>query len=93
MPQHAPQGRVLAFGHLGDGNLHYNVQFPAGIAPAILEQLKLTLTPRVHDVVVHYQGSISAEHGIGLAKAAEWERVGDAATRRLQRQIESKELE
>ena len=63
--------RVVVFGHLGDGNLHYNVAAPEG---ADAQQF-LANTPAinriVHDRVVAAGGSISAEHGIGVLKRAE----------------------
>jgi FAD/FMN-containing dehydrogenase len=66
-----PGARLVVFGHLGDGNLHYNVQAPLGIA----DQAFLANTPAVnrlvHDRVVAAGGSISAEHGIGQLKRAE----------------------
>ena len=66
-----PGARVVVFGHLGDGNLHYNVAAPEG---AVARQF-LDHTPEVnrivHDRVVAAGGSISAEHGIGQLKRAE----------------------
>ncbi|HEX6002992.1 MAG TPA: FAD-binding oxidoreductase [Burkholderiales bacterium] len=66
-----PGARLVVFGHLGDGNLHYNVAAPEG-APA---QRFLDHTPEVnrivHDRVVAAGGSISAEHGIGQLKRGE----------------------
>ena len=64
--------RVVAFGHLGDGNVHFNVQPPAGIAAdAWLAAEAGAVTRLVHDRVGESGGSISAEHGIGQAKLAE----------------------
>ena len=69
--------RVNCFGHLGDGNLHYNV-FPArGVARAEVAHLYDAVRDCVHDLVHEMQGSISAEHGIGRAKVADLERYGD----------------
>ncbi|MDQ2916838.1 MAG: FAD-binding oxidoreductase [Pseudomonadota bacterium] len=66
-----PGARLVVFGHLGDGNLHYNVAAPEG---AVAQQF-LEHTPEVnrivHDRVVAAGGSISAEHGIGQLKRAE----------------------
>jgi FAD/FMN-containing dehydrogenase len=69
-----PGVRYVVFGHLGDGNLHYNLSAPAGASnPAFLDQ-----TPRanriVYDLVAACGGSFSAEHGVGQMKRAEMER-------------------
>ena len=67
-----PGARVVNFGHLGDGNLHYNLQGPAGVAPqAFLEQHEHKANAIVYDAVVARGGSISAEHGIGALKRDE----------------------
>lgn len=74
-----PGARVLAFGHLGDGNLHFNVRAPAADGPAYLATHGRAITARVHDLVAAAGGSISAEHGIGVLKRAELARLGDPA--------------
>ncbi len=72
--------RVLAFGHVGDGNLHYNVRAPAGTDSAGWVMAHGgDITRAVNDRVVAMGGSIAAEHGIGQLKAAELARVGDPA--------------
>ena len=64
-----PGVRLVNFGHLGDGNLHYNVQAPLGTdAAAFLEQNEKRVNAIVFDSVRRYGGSISAEHGIGSLK-------------------------
>lgn len=69
--------RTNCFGHVGDGNLHYNV-FPApGKRPADHENVRADVQRAVHDLVVELAGSISAEHGIGRMKVADLERYGD----------------
>ena len=73
----APGGRVLAFGHLGDGNLHFNVRAPAGAGPAWVEAHGPQLTRLVHDRVAAVGGSIAAEHGVGWFKRDELARLGD----------------
>ena len=70
--------RVVAFGHLGDGNVHFNVRAPAhSNAGHWLAENGAAVTAFVHDLVVAAGGSISAEHGIGQLKLAELERTGD----------------
>ncbi len=75
-----PGARVIAFGHLGDGNLHFNVRAPAG--PGAAEWLaprRPAITAMVYDLVTAAGGSISAEHGIGVLKRDELARLGDPA--------------
>jgi FAD/FMN-containing dehydrogenase len=69
--------RVNAFGHLGDGNLHYNVFPPRGGARADFAHLVRDLTAAVNDLVAEFDGSFSAEHGIGRLKVDELQRRGD----------------
>jgi FAD/FMN-containing dehydrogenase len=72
--------RVVAFGHLGDGNVHFNVQPPAGAAAeAWLAAQAGAVTCLIHDLVGQAQGSISAEHGIGQMKLDELVRTADPA--------------
>jgi len=71
--------RVNAFGHLGDGNLHYNV-FPApGHRRGEFDDLRPAITEAIHARTVELGGSFSAEHGIGRLKVADLERWGDPA--------------
>jgi FAD/FMN-containing dehydrogenase len=64
-----PGVRLVNFGHLGDGNLHYNVQAPVGgDAVAFLELNEARVNAIVFDQVLRHGGSISAEHGIGSLK-------------------------
>ena len=75
-----PGTRVLAFGHLGDGNVHFNVRPPRGLPDrAWLESEGAGVSAYVHDLVGAEGGSLSAEHGIGQTKRAEFARVGGAA--------------
>ncbi|WP_076071337.1 FAD-binding oxidoreductase [Sphingomonas montana] len=70
--------RVLAFGHLGDGNVHFNVRAPAGTDAAAWSAANGAVVSRdVHDRVMACGGTISAEHGIGQAKLAEFARTAD----------------
>lgn len=65
-----PGIRLVNFGHLGDGNLHYNVQAPVGTdGPAFLKNHEDEVNTWVFDQVKAFNGSISAEHGIGSLKA------------------------
>lgn len=73
-----PGIRVIAFGHLGDGNIHFNLRPPAEADGAqwIVEH-GAAATAFVHDLVTSAGGSLSAEHGIGQAKLAEFSRLID----------------
>ena len=67
-----PGARLVNFGHLGDGNLHYNVQAPLGAdGPAFLRDCEAAVNAIVYDAVDALGGSISAEHGIGVLKRDE----------------------
>ncbi len=67
----SPTARVVCFGHMGDGNLHYNVSQPVGASSTEFLALYPSMNKAVHDVVRAMNGSISAEHGIGRLKRAE----------------------
>ena len=79
--------RVIAFGHLGDGNVHFNVRAPEGAGPEWLRGPALEVTSFVHDQVVAAGGSISAEHGIGQVRLSELGRLTDAARLNTMRAI------
>jgi FAD/FMN-containing dehydrogenase len=69
LEQHFPGARLVNYGHLGDGNLHYNVQAPdSADAEAFLRDQEGPINALVYEVVDRYNGSISAEHGIGSLK-------------------------
>ena len=78
LSRHHPGALPMVFGHLGDGNLHYNVAPPPGAA---LEQFRQdsgqAVSRYVFDAVRASGGSFSAEHGIGRLRAAELTRFGD----------------
>jgi FAD/FMN-containing dehydrogenase len=73
-----PGARVLAFGHLGDGNIHFNVRSPAGGDPKPwFDANNAAVSRLVHDLVAAAGGSLSAEHGIGQLKLDEFARLAD----------------
>ena len=81
--------RINCFGHLGDGNLHYNV-FPArGSSRADHDHQRGAIKTCVHDLVQARDGSISAEHGIGRLKVGDLERYGDPAKLAAMRAIKA----
>jgi len=66
-----PGARPISFGHLGDGNIHFNFNSPStGDDPAFFAQWE-EVQQTVHDIVKEFSGSISAEHGIGVMKVAQ----------------------
>ena len=79
--------RVIAFGHLGDGNVHFNVRAPAGAGPDWIEGEGEAVSRYVHDLVTAAGGSISAEHGIGQMKRAELARLSAPARLNAMRAI------
>jgi FAD/FMN-containing dehydrogenase len=84
----APGARLVNFGHLGDGNLHYNVQAPEGIdAAAFLRAHEHALNTLVYERVAAHGGSISAEHGIGVLKRDELPHYKDATALALMRAV------
>ncbi|MFC3713365.1 FAD-binding oxidoreductase [Sphingoaurantiacus capsulatus] len=74
-----PGARVLAFGHLGDGNVHFNARPPLGVDYEVFRENGPAITRLVNDITVAHGGSISAEHGIGTLKRDELVRLGDPA--------------
>jgi FAD/FMN-containing dehydrogenase len=66
-----PGIRVVAFGHVGDGNLHYNLSKPDAQDNAVFLASEAEVHRIVHDIVHALNGSISAEHGIGQLKREE----------------------
>jgi FAD/FMN-containing dehydrogenase len=85
----APGARVVAFGHLGDGNIHFNVSQPVGgDRQAFLDRWE-AMNEIVHEIVARLGGSYSAEHGIGQLKRellAQWK---DPASLAIMRQIKA----
>ena len=82
-----PGCRMVTFGHLGDGNLHYNVAPPVGIAADDFIAAQSAVNRVVHDSVVQFQGSISAEHGLGALKRDEIRRYKSAVEINLMQAI------
>ncbi len=82
-----PGVRVVAFGHLGDGNIHFNLTQPrGGDKSAFLAQWE-RMNLIVHDIVADMGGSVSAEHGIGRLKIAEMARYKSAVELEMMRRV------
>lgn len=83
-----PGTQGMAFGHLGDGNVHYHVRAPDGAQPGDWEEAEgKAISVFVHDLVTQWGGSISAEHGIGQMKRDELARVGDPVANAMMRAV------
>ena len=84
---HVPEGRLVAYGHVGDGNLHFNIgAVDAAAAPAFLARTP-AVRRAIHDLVAGFGGSFSAEHGIGALKVDELERYTSPVELSLMRAI------
>ena len=73
-----PEGEVISYGHVGDGNLHFNVSQRRGADTTAFLARKAVLEEAVYDLVGELGGSFSAEHGIGRLRAAQMQRRSDA---------------
>jgi FAD/FMN-containing dehydrogenase len=77
----------VTFGHVGDGNLHYNVSAPEGIVPDVFVKNTAAINRLVHDSVARFSGSISAEHGLGQLKREEIQRYKSPLELELMRKL------
>jgi FAD/FMN-containing dehydrogenase len=85
-----PSTRAVAFGHLGDGNVHFHVLAPQGAERGVWEEADgKAVSAAVHDLVSQWGGSISAEHGIGQMKVDELARLHDPAALALMQRIKA----
>ena len=84
-----PGARVVAFGHLGDGNIHFNVSQPVGVDKAKFLARWDAMNAVVHAIVARIGGSFSAEHGVGRLKRELLARTKDPATLALMRKIKA----
>jgi FAD/FMN-containing dehydrogenase len=84
-----PGARVVPFGHLGDGNIHYNVSQPIGANTADFMNRWHEVNAVVFEIVLRMGGSISAEHGIGVLKRDELPEVKDKVAIEMMRAIKS----
>jgi FAD/FMN-containing dehydrogenase len=84
-----PGCQLVCFGHLGDGNLHYNVAPPPGISNDDFLRNQDAVNRVVHDSVMAFGGSISAEHGIGALKRGELARYKPAVELNMMRAIKA----
>jgi FAD/FMN-containing dehydrogenase len=85
----APDGDVVAYGHAGDGNLHFNVSQKPGADPGAFRARASALEAALFDLVESLGGSISAEHGIGRLRAREFARRADPAELDVMRSLKT----
>ncbi len=85
--QACPGTRVCAFGHVGDGNLHFNLTQPQAMSRQAFLARWTDLTGIVHDIVMRYPGSFAAEHGIGQLKVDEITRLKSPVEQALMRSL------
>jgi FAD/FMN-containing dehydrogenase len=84
-----PGVRMVVFGHLGDGNLHYNVSPPVGVADTAFLDRQDDINRITHDSVARFGGSISAEHGLGVLRRDEAARYKSPVELALMRSIKN----
>ncbi len=81
--------RVNCFGHLGDGNLHYNIYPPKGRSKTEFGNLRDEIKTAIHDLVYSFDGSFSAEHGVGRLKVGDLAKYGDTGKLAAMRAIKT----
>ncbi len=84
-----PEARIVAFGHIGDGNIHYNISQPVGADSAAFLARWNEMNEIVHGIVLDMNGSISAEHGIGQLKRDELAQIRQPIEIDLMKRIKS----
>ncbi len=85
-----PGTRAVAFGHLGDGNVHFHILAPQGAVRGVWEEAEgKAVSSRVYDLVTQWSGSISAEHGIGQMKIDELARLHDPVALALMQRVKA----
>jgi FAD/FMN-containing dehydrogenase len=82
-----PQGKLVAYGHLGDGNLHFNINQRDGSSRDELMAAEPEVKRAIHDLVRDFGGSFSAEHGIGQLKMDELERYANPVELELMKRL------
>ena len=85
--EHVPQGRLVAYGHVGDGNLHFNISQRPGTDRERFLARAGEVRRAIHDLVREFAGSFSAEHGVGRLKVGELERYASPVELELMRAV------
>lgn len=89
LEKHFPDLRLNCFGHVGDGNLHFNIYPPKGRKKGEFGNIQADVSRLIHDLTADTDGSISAEHGIGRLKADDLELYGDPGKLSVMRAIKA----
>jgi FAD/FMN-containing dehydrogenase len=84
-----PDTQILPFGHLGDGNIHYNLMRPAAVEEQAFLACKNSFTRAIHDLVRAFGGSFSAEHGLGQLRRTDADRYKSSAEREMMASIKA----
>ena len=84
---HVPEARLVCYGHVGDGNLHFNLNQAPGQPEGALAAREAAVKRAIHDLVREHGGSFSAEHGIGRLKVEELQRYASPVELALMRAI------
>jgi FAD/FMN-containing dehydrogenase len=84
---HIPEGRLVAYGHVGDGNLHFNISQHSSADRERFLARAAEVRRAIHDMVREFGGSFSAEHGVGKLKVAELERYASEVELELMRAV------
>ena len=87
LEKHFTGTHIICFGHLGDGNLHYNTYVEGRLRSDAAARAADDVTTVIYDIVRQYKGSFSAEHGIGIAKTQELKRYKDPVEIDLMRTV------
>lgn len=82
-----PGSRPMPFGHVGDGNIHYNIAQPAGGDKKTFMSHEHDVQSLVYEIVLKYHGSISAEHGVGIVKRDRLPQIKDPVSLELMHQL------
>jgi FAD/FMN-containing dehydrogenase len=82
-----PEANLLAFGHVGDGNLHYNVTLPGDSTTEAWRAAGAKVTTAIYDLVAEFGGSFSAEHGVGRLKKSYLEKYRGGAELALMKSL------
>ncbi len=89
LQEHFPGVRIVAYGHVGDGNLHYNISKPISSDDAFFKAQHEAIMQLIYDATTGFNGSISAEHGIGQAKRNAAQHYKDPLELELMRAIKT----
>ncbi len=79
--------QINCFGHIGDGNIHFNVFPPVGSSKSDFKKIKDDIVTSIHDTAIELEGSFSAEHGVGRLKVSDLKKYGDSGKLIMMRKL------